>query len=170
MAPGPVEVHVRRVEDAPAHEARLGLLVRLVADEEALVVGVEAAVEAHVGAEEARAADGRVVVAPVARAPVEVVGVGQSLLLAVEGAGLLGVEERAVRDAPQSLRPEDGLLAETVTRVEAGDVVVLVHEVRRGAEEADVPLLADVALEAEHADRRVLVQDLEDGVAPPLKL
>src|SRR5258708_40105150 len=93
--------------------------------------------------------------------PVHVVigGVDESILCSIERLAEVGIKEIAPGVSNQRLRAKGRLLVNAQTRIESSQLIVYIHKSAIGAEKSDKRIFADVVLQSQYSDRRLLVED-----------
>ena len=106
----PIKVRARRVINTPRNQPGLGFRFRTILNKEIVIVGVSAPVETNVGAVVTGAANGGIIVAKMSPALVEVGGVDESVLFAIESLTKIRIKEIATRMSRQRLSAKGRLL------------------------------------------------------------
>src|SRR6266536_1327612 len=135
--------------------------IGVITQEETIEVRVCALNEPHVSAVIARESFAVQFPTPIAPRHIVVGSVSEAVSGPVAGDVFVRVEEVVSGSCAEQLERVSSLFIESKTTVEAQQVVMLLDEIVSGGNHANRILFANVTLEAQHTDLRVLVQEAE---------
>src|SRR5215217_4941668 len=137
----------------------LGIRIRVVTDEPVIEVRICTLNEPDVRAIILRKPFAVDFPAPVAAGHDVIRRITKAVAGAITVNAVVWIEEEVARRCSQRLDAESGLLVQAETAIEAQDLVVLVDKVITRGDHANRVFLADVALQSQHANVGVLVEE-----------